>query len=138
MRATNTEFRLVSAVPYRRRPITWAQEFTQKVACQSSTVDQKKPTTRPLQPPMRKHTTPAVHGPSQSLRFRKRSSGKRAKSWMPSKSVSVFSHERIHPQWLHQKPRRGECGSRSLSVYLWWVRWLAAHHNGPFWVAVNP
>ena len=46
-----SEFRLVSEVTNRRRPTTWAREFTRKVPCQSRIVDRPNPITKPAQPP---------------------------------------------------------------------------------------
>ena len=46
--------------------MTWANEFTANVACHSSTVEPKKPKTRPLQPPISQHVTPRAHGATQS------------------------------------------------------------------------
>ena len=86
----------------------------------------KNPTTRPLHPPMRKHATPSDHGPIQSCLLRKRELGVLGEvlDRRRTRSSPYLSH-RIHPTWLHQKPRFGEWMSRSVSAYRWWSRWCA-------------
>ena len=56
---------------------------------------------------------------------------------MPS-GAGVVSSDRIQPAWLHQKPLRGVCGSSTVSVKRWWMRWCPAHQRGPFCTAVPP
>ena len=51
---------------------------------------------------------PSDHGPIQSCLLMKRSSGYLAKSLISSYSVAPYLSQRIHPTWLHQKPRLGE------------------------------
>ena len=58
---------------------------------------------------------------------------------MREKSVSSYLPERIQPMWLHQKPSCfGLWMSSGVSEYLWWWRWLDAHHRTPFWADVWP
>src|SRR5215207_5516272 len=107
-----SEFRLVSL---RRLPKTCAAEFTRNVVCQSRTVEQKKPTTRPDHPPIMNASTPNVHGAIQSCLLMNRSSGYLAKSLIASVGVALYLSARIQPTWLHQKPLSGEWMSRSVS-----------------------
>ena len=51
---------------------------------------------------------------------------------------ALVSGPRIQPQWLHQKPLRGVCGSRSVSEKRWCSRWCPAHQSGPFCEALAP
>ena len=92
----------------------------------------------PLQPAMKKHANPSAQGATQSCLSSQTSSGYLVKSLIASESVLLYLSQRIHPTWLHQKPRLGEWMSRSVSENLWWARWCAAHHSGPFCAALVP
>ena len=43
-----------------------------------------------------------------------------------------------YPQWLHQKPSYGVCGSLGVSQCWWWYRCEEAHSSGSPCTAMAP